>query len=183
MAARLPAWHEVTRSTRCHGPGVPELGFRDGDDLAQLWEDRVYVLRCKAHYDGGPYTWYVGSAKRHKVAERLKAQFTQAETAADFCKQNQPIQLELLWPVPSEAAEAYVFYALVATRTPQAVGSGRVGGWTATQAAPDQFNRLMMERDRRMLTGSCLKCGLGTPRRRATLQTRASSSAATAMRL
>ena len=39
------------------------------------------------------------------------------------------------------------------------VQSGRVGGWTATQAAPDDFNRLMLERDRRMVEGLCLGCG------------------------
>ena len=152
-------WNAIDWTTRFRGPCVPDLGLRDDDDAAREYDDRVYVLRCAPQREGAPFVWYVGSARKSTIADRIRMEMTQGEKAADFCKKNKPIQVEFVWPVASPAAEAYVYYAMLHGKPPEAVQRGRVGGWTSNQAAPDDFNRLMVERDRRMLAGVCLSCG------------------------
>ena len=152
-------WNAIDWTTRFRGPCVPDLGLRDDDDAAREYDDRIYVLRCAPQSEGKPFTWYVGSATKSTIADRIRTEMTQAEKAADFCKKNRPIQVAFVWPVASPATEAYMYYAMLSGKPAGAVQRGRVGGWTSTQAAPDDFNRLMLERDRRMVEGVCLGCG------------------------
>ena len=136
-----------------------DLGLRGGIEECKEFDTRVYVLRCKPRYENGPFTWYVGSARKRNLQARVRAEMQQTEAAADFCKRNKPLCIEFIWPVASPAAEAHVYYALLERLGAEAAAKGRVGGWTQTQAAPDRFAQLLIERDRRMLTGYCLGCG------------------------
>ena len=81
-------WNEIDWATRFRGPCVPDLGLRDDDDAAREYDDRVYVLRCAPQKEGAPFVWYVGSARKSTVADRIRMEMTQGAKAADFCKKN-----------------------------------------------------------------------------------------------
>lgn len=155
-----PTWDTVTELTAYHGPCMPkDLGLKGGAEELRSYDTRVYVLRCQPRYENGPFTWYVGAARKRNLAARLKTEILQSDSAADFCKQNKPVCIEFIWPAASFAVEAYVYYALLERLGAEAAAKGRIGGWTQTQAAPDKFGKLVIERDRRMLVGCCLGCG------------------------
>ena len=155
-----PTWDTVTEETAYRGPCMPkDLGLKGGPEELRSYETRVYVLRCQPRYENGPFTWYVGCAGKSKLSARLKTEILQNDSAADFCKQNKPVCIEFIWPAVSPAVEAYVYYALLERLGADAAAKGRIGGWTQTQATPDNFGKLVIERDRRMLVGCCLGCG------------------------
>ena len=161
-----PTWNLVTADTTFRGPCMPKdcFGLMGGDKECKDYGGRVYVLRCMPRYENGPFVWYTGYAKTHLLKSRLGEEMTQGGTAADFVKRNKPIQIEFVWPAASPAVEAYIYYALLARLGADAAAAGRLGGWTQTQAHPDNYNKLIIERDRRMLQGSCLGCGTGSPK-------------------
>ena len=126
---------------------------------------RVYVIRCAPDRLNGPFVFYVGISTQHRIGERLREEFELENTCADFLRHHQPLQLELVWPVENKAAEAFVFYSMLEARAASAVGSGRLGGWTQTQACPRGFTKAALERDWRMMKGMCLACGQDKPKR------------------
>ena len=162
MASRPPAFDTVSAESEYHGPGVPQLGLAGGAETRRTAAYRVYVLRCAPPRDNAPFRWYVGLAHKSQIAKRLRDQFQGGARAADFVRRARAIQVELVWPAETPAAEALVFYALLARLPAAAVAAGRLGGWTQTQAHPSDFSALVLERDRRMLVGSCLSCGQST---------------------
>ena len=87
---------------------------------------RVYVLQCKPLSVGGEPTYYVGIEHRSQIWRRLQSHKGQTETAAHFTKSHKPVQIELVWPAATRAAEAFVFYALLAKLPSNAVE--RLGG-------------------------------------------------------
>lgn len=150
-----PDYKSVTAQTKYWGKFVPQLGLAGNLDF----EFRIYVLCCAPRKHGQPYTWYCGLHVASKVAKRLKTQFEQTSSAAHFCKENKPLWVEVVWPVVSRAAEAYVFAALTGKLPANALSLGRLGGWTQTHSEVNEFGRAVLERERRMLTSSCLRCG------------------------
>lgn len=163
-----PSLDTVTARTRYHGPCMPkDLCLRRKDEEAeeQNYIDSVYVLRCATHSQGGPFNFYVGWVTSDQLKRRLGTELAQTSAAADYCKRNRPICIEFLWPAASPALEAYIYYALLARLGADPAAKGRVGGWTQTQAHPDKHNQWMIERDRRMLKGSCLGCGKDGPKK------------------
>ena len=119
----------------------------------------AYVLKCEPNYLGGPFYWYCGLAKRQSLAARLCAEFEQTKTAAQFCKDHKPLAIELVWPVAHEAAEGYIFDAIAARLSASALSAGRLGGWTQTDTRLSPCGKVTLERVRRMVTRSCLRCG------------------------
>ena len=134
---------------------MPNLGL--AGDLGV--EFRVYVLRCAPRTSGSPYTWYCGVEHRSMLARRLRSHFDQTASAAHFCQVHKPLAVEVVWPVTSRAAEAYVFYALAEKLPACALAAGRLGGWTQTHSELNALGRVTLERARRMVTSSCLTCG------------------------
>ena len=108
---------------------------------------------------GSPYTWYCEVAHRSVVAKRLRAQFEQTATAAHFCQANKPLSIEVIWPVPHRAAEAYVFYSIAGKLPSGAIAAGRLGGWTQTHSVINRLGKVVLERERRMVGKCCLDCG------------------------
>ena len=160
MARSPPHWTCLSWKSEYHGPCVPKLGLCGGMDSLKSMNQRVYVLRCAPRHEGAPFTWYVGTSCKSKVAERIRADFNGGPEAPLFCQENQPIQVELVWPVETLAAEAFVFYAMLESKPFSTIASGRLGGWTQTLAKPNRFTQLMLERDHRMLTPkTCVACG------------------------
>ena len=134
MASRPPAFDTVSAESEYHGPGVPQLGLAGGAEARRTAAYRVYVLRCAPPRDNAPFRWYVGLAHKSQIAKRLRDQFQGGARAADFVRRARAIQVELVWPAETPAAEALVFYALLARLPATAVAAGRLGGWTQTQA-------------------------------------------------
>ena len=143
-----PTWDIVTESTIYHGPCMPkDLGLKGGPEELRNYDTGIYVLRCEPKYENGPFTWYVVAAWERILSARLKTEILQSDSAADFCKKNKPVCIEFIWPAASPAVEAYVYYALLERLGADAAAKGRVGGWTQTQAAPDKFAKLVIERE------------------------------------
>ena len=126
----------VTAETKHWGRSVPMLDL-SGD--AQL-PFRVYVLRCAPRHTGGPPTLYVGVEHRSHIARRVQSHFMQR--GAHFTMAHKPVDVAVVWPVASRAAEAYVFYALMESLPLCSVESGRLGGWTQTQSDPSRLQNL-----------------------------------------
>lgn len=143
----------VTAETKHWGRSVPMLDL-SGD--AQL-PFRVYVLRCAPRHTGGPPTLYVGVEHRSHIARRVQSHFMQR--GAHFTMAHKPVDVAVVWPVASRAAEAYVFYALMESLPLCSVESGRLGGWTQTQSDPSRLQTFVLQREWRMLTRRCLDCG------------------------
>ncbi len=81
-------------------------------------------------------------------------------TAGSPCSlAHKAMDVAVVWPVASRAAEAYVFYALMESLPLCSVESGRLGGWTQTQSDPSRLQTFMLQREWRMLTRRCLDCG------------------------
>ena len=152
---RSPCHGSVTAQTKYWGKFVPLLGLVEDLDS----EFRIYVLECESQAFGSPSTWYVGVEHRSQIARRVQTQFAQTPSAAHFCRVNKPKRIEVIWPARDRAAEAFVFYALVGKLPARALASGRLGGWTQTHTDVNQLGRVHLERERRMVTNSCLGCG------------------------
>lgn len=118
---------DARRETRCQSALLPALGL--ADDASFEW--RVYALRCQQQIFGVALTYYVGLVPRNSVAKRMQA--NRAVKGSQFTAANPPIHLELLWPAANNAAEAYVFYALMSKLLTAAVVGGRLGGWVQAQ--------------------------------------------------
>ena len=142
----------VTSKT-CHASSrVPDLGLERNLDCSHS----VYILKCSPQILGGPFCWYVGLSD--DVKKRLMDHF--AGKGAQFTREHPPISIELVWPVSSEAAEAYAFFAMAKKLPQTAVLEGRLGGWTQTVSNPSQLSKLMLQDAHRMLKSKCLACGL-----------------------
>lgn len=124
---------------------------------------RVFVLRCQqARILTGGFAYYVGFIDKDGLQEHLEKYFTRRPDSARFTRVNEPLGVELLWPVQSRAAEAYLFAFLLGKLDEDAaLRHVRLGGWTQTNVAPlpvAAFNSL--QREWRMVHDRCLDCGL-----------------------
>ena len=119
------------------GPFAPKLGLSE-DGSAEF---RIYLLRCAPQITGGPFCWYVGLCHRSQLRRRVEAHFV--GKGADFTLAHQPSQVELVWPAREKAAEAFLFFAMVAKLPQAAVTGGRVGGWTQTRPKASPVSQLL----------------------------------------
>lgn len=143
----------MNAKTRFCGPLAPDLGL--ADDLEA--EQRIYLLKCAPQVTGGPYCWYVGLAHRARLAQRVQQHFE--GRGADFTAERRPVSVELVWPAANAAAEAYLFYAMMAKFPQAAAVGGRLGGWTQTRPKPSNLCQALLQESKRMLDGRCLACG------------------------
>ena len=112
---------EVNARTIFPGNLVPDLGLKgDPED-----EFCVYVLAS-----GGKY--YVGIEERRFLKQRLTKQFE--GRGAHWNKTHAPTGVAYVMPAPHRAAEAYVFFALLAKLPARSLE--RLGGWTQTSVKP-----------------------------------------------
>lgn len=120
---------------------MPALGM----DLAALslpyW---VYVLRCGDKF-------YVGIAPAFEAIERMRKHYR--GEGAHFTQMYPPTEVCLLWPCPTRAAEAYVYYALV-----DAFPGVLIGGWVQTSSKPSPLVCLLTKEARSNLQGMCFTC-------------------------
>ena len=130
MARSPPDWKTLSWESGSHGPCVPKLGLGGGREALKAMDQRVYVLRCAPHREGAPFTWHVGKSRKSKVAERFRIDFSGGPNAPLFCQQNHPLHVELIWPVETAAAEAFVFHAMFEAKPVACIASGRLGEWT-----------------------------------------------------
>ena len=75
-----------------------------------------------------PFCYYVGITPEEEARKRLTAHFAQTADCL-YTATRKPLEIELLWPAPNRATEAYVFFAMVEKLPLDAVTSGRLGGW------------------------------------------------------
>ncbi len=143
-----PSPTEVTAGTSfCNRHRIPDLGLLDKPE----YDDRVYALAC----EGGRV--YVGIANKKWVGRRISGHFN--GEGAFFTKEYRPREILLVFPAASTAVEAYVYFALLAQYSASSVF--RLGGWTQTGTVLNPLTSMMVERDRRLLTNRCFKCGGG----------------------
>jgi predicted GIY-YIG superfamily endonuclease len=120
---------------------------------------RVYVLECtgpgRSLAAGAGVYYYVGIECKEKIGARLKAHFE--GKGSHYTKKRRPKKLLLLRPAPNTAAEAYIFYALLATMPASSLA--RSGGWVQTSDDPSPLQHLQFEQARRQLTSRCFNCG------------------------
>ena len=145
MAQLLPL-ADVNSKTVFPGTLVPDLGLRGApeDEIA------VYVLQSGDKY-------YVGAVERCYLKVRL-AKHAEGR-GAYWNKVNVPDGVVYVMPVPHRAAEAYVFYALLAKLPAKSLQ--RLGGWTQTSVNPSPPARLLAQEARRNVHGLCFACGSG----------------------
>ena len=124
---------------------MPELALDGNLDF----DDRVCLLRCSPQITGGPFCWYVGIAPKSNVGKRIQDHFRQTSGCL-YTETRKPLEVELVWPAPDRATEAYVFYAMVEGLPAAAVADGRLGGWTPTVPKPNQLPQLMLQDDTMM---------------------------------
>lgn len=140
---------------------MPNLGIERID-----FPYRVYVLRCKPKCPrtAGPFH-YAGFEHRDKIKKRLVDQFAQGENAAFYCQENKPIEIEMIWPAPSRATEAFVFHSLLAElhagwQRKGEQGLCPLGGWTQNDTVLSPLSSLVYEQSRRgMRNPCCFNCG------------------------
>ena len=148
---QLPA--AITGKSAFRTKLAPELALT-ADESAEF---RVYLLKCAPKITGGPFCWYVGITQRLRIAQRMREHF--AGKGGDFTAAHRPISIELLLPAINKAAEAYLFFAMVAQLPQTAVVDGRLGGWTQTRPKPSQLSQLLLREGKRMMESKCLACG------------------------
>jgi predicted GIY-YIG superfamily endonuclease len=146
MVKLLPL-EEVNARTVFPGNLVPDLGLR-GDPEEQF---RVYVLQ------GSGEKYYCGVEERRFLKQRLTKQFE--GRGAKWNRTHPPDGIAFLMPVAHRAAEAYVFYALLAKLPAKSLE--RLGGWTQTSVNPSPLVRLVAQESRRNVLGKCFTCGSG----------------------
>ena len=150
-----PDFQCVDRNTCFWHSELPDLGLVLSRDLPF----RIYALACEPSYVGGPKNVYCGIEHRSQIWRRVNTQEGQGELAAHYCQVHKPQWIMGIWPVATRAAEAYLFAALVANRGEEALGKGRLGGWTQTSAELSNVSKMMLWRERRMVASDCLDCG------------------------
>ena len=126
------------------GSLVPDLGLighRD-DDF------RVYVLASGDKY-------YVGVEEKRFLKRRLAKQAEQR--GAHWNKVYKADGVAYVMPVKSRAAEAYVYFALLAKLPGNSVE--KLGGWTQTITNLSPLSKLLCQEARRNVTGACFTCG------------------------
>jgi len=99
---------------------------------------RVFVLRCQqARILTGGFAYYVGVIDKDGLQGHLEQYFTCRPDSARYTRVNKPLGVELLWPVQSRAAEAYLFAFLLGKLDADAVlRHVRLGGRTQTNVPP-----------------------------------------------
>ena len=146
---------DVTCKTACFVSGyAPDLHMPLDDPHA---DSVVYLLRCAPQMLSAPFTWYVGRAKRSKLATRMKKHL--AGAASDFTAENKPLFLEALYPAPLRSVEAYAYFAMMDKLSVHAITAGRLGGWTQTRPKPSQLCSLLLREQKRMVSDTCMACG------------------------
>ena len=155
--SEAPGFDEVDVNTCYWNAELPDLGLVSDLSLAYF----IYVLACEPRTQGGPKTIYVGIAKRTQIARRIQTDAGQGPSAPHFCQTYKPQYILGVWPAACRAAEAMAFYALVAKRSEKFLACGSLGGWTQTSTDLSKLAKQNLERERRMVTDSCLKCGSG----------------------
>jgi hypothetical protein len=153
---------DVTAKRCWTSPDMPALGL----SLDAEAEFGIYVLRCKPHdtRTAGPF-YYVGFHAFASLASRIEVQFSGVRGQSHYCSKNKPICVELVWPVCSRAAEAYIFYALLAKQPAGWERRGAeqlcpVGGFTQNDSVLSPLASLVYEQARRQLKSfCCYNCG------------------------
>ena len=145
--ARLLPLADVSAKTVFQGSLVPDLGLRGGPDD----EFAVYVLQSGDKY-------YVGVVERRFLKVRL-AKHAEGR-GAHWNKVHVPDGVAYVMPVPHRAAEAYVFFALLAKMPAKSLQ--RLGGWTQTAVNPSPLARMLAQEAHRNIRGSCFSCGSET---------------------
>ena len=148
---QLPA--AITGKSAFRTKLAPELALT-ADESAEF---RLYLLKCAPQITGGPCCWYVGITQRSRIGQRMREHF--AGKGGDFTAAHRPVSIELLLPASNKAAEAYLFFAMVAQLPQAAVVDGRLGGWTQTRPKPSQLSQLLLREGKRMMENKCLACG------------------------
>lgn len=141
----LPA--DIDWKTSFQKPGLPHLGLVDD----QRFEYRIYCLRCAGE------RYYVGLSSKHGLHDRLVKHWN--KEACDFTTQFPPLEVVLVRPCQSRAAEAYLYYAMLEKVSGANVAS-KLGGWTQTSARPSPMIRLIVKEAKRGVEGKCFVCGL-----------------------
>ena len=100
----------------------------------------------------------MGVTTAKDVAKRMQQHFSLRAGAA-FTKAHRPLGIELLQPVLTSAAEAFVYYAMVQHLGLKCVLNRHLGGWTQTGVSLDGSAKAVAKRDFFMLAGKCLVCG------------------------
>jgi hypothetical protein len=152
-----PGFDQVDVDTCYWNAELPDLGLVNDLRLPYF----IYILACEPRSWSGPKTMYVGIAKRSQIARRIQTDAGQGPSAPHFCQTYKPQYILGVWPAASRAAEAMAFYALVAKRSERFLACGSLGGWTQTSTDLSKLSKQNLERERRMVTESCLKCGSG----------------------
>ena len=142
--AMLLKLEEVNAQTVFAGSLVPDLGLKgDVED-----EFRAYVLQAGDKY-------YCGVEERRFLKQRLNKQLH--GKGADWNKKHKPLGVAYVMPVPHRAAEAYVFFALLAKLPAKSLE--RLGGWVQTSVNPSPLARLLAQEARRNVLSKCFTCG------------------------
>ena len=143
--ARLLPLADVSAKTVFQGSLVPDLGLRGGPDD----EFAVYVLQSGDKY-------YVGVVERRFLKVRL-AKHAEGR-GAHWNKVHVPDGVAYVMPVPHRAAEACVFFALLAKMPAKSLQ--RLGGWTQTAVNPSPLARMLAQEAHRNIRGSCFRAVL-----------------------
>ena len=143
MPALLPVG-DVNASTVFPGSLVPDLGLTGQPD----GEYRVYVLASGDKY-------YVGVEERRFLKQRLVKQAEQR--GAHWNKVYQADGVAYVMPAKNRAAEAYVYYALLAHVPAKSIE--KIGGWTQTSTSLSPLAKLLCQEARRNVSGACFICG------------------------
>lgn len=142
---------DVDSQTTFRGTVVPDLGLT-GDARCEF---RAYVLVCAPVHGETGATYYVGIAHRNSLKRRLASHFD--GTGATFTRARKPVGIAYVMPVLHRAAEAYVYFAMLAKLPSKAVR--RLGGWVQNETNPSPLTRMLAEESRRNVLGQCFICG------------------------
>ena len=143
----------VTSKSSYVEPGMPNLGLEMGPSTLK-WPFRVYCLLCENS------RYYVGLAPKDDIKDRLEKHFQ--GKACHFTTFFPAKKILLLQAAPDTAAEAYLYYAMVAQKE-KIADNGHiipaVGGWTQTSSNPSPLSSLLIKESKWMLGSYCTRCG------------------------
>ena len=129
----------VTSKSSYVEPGMPNLGLEMGPSTLK-WPFRVYCLLCENS------RYYVGLAPKDDIKDRLEKHFQ--GKACHFTTFFPAKKILLLQAAPDTAAEAYLYYAMVAQKE-KIADNGHiipaVGGWTQTSSNPSPLSSLLIK--------------------------------------
>ena len=157
--SEAPGFAEVDVDTCYWSKELPDLGLV----MDANFPFRVYVLACEPRKWGEAKTVYVGIANRSQIGRRIRTDAGQGPSAPHFCQTHAPQYVMGIFPAACRAVEACIFYALARTRSEKSLACGGLGGWTQTSTQLSALAKLNLERERRMVSGSCLKCASEAP--------------------